>query len=134
MGCDIHMHTEIKVKGKWIHWNQPRIDRSYQLFGLLAGVRQKPDEQISEPRGLPKDISETIKIHADYWEGDGHSHSWINSKEASWIIDKYFKPSSENMFEHDGFGYLFGYGWEIEYQEEWPDNVEDYRWVFWFDY
>ncbi len=50
-------------------------ERNYQLFGRLAGVRDPDVEPISEPRGLPEDLSEAVRI-AQENESD-HSHSWL---------------------------------------------------------
>jgi hypothetical protein len=33
MGCDIHVHVEIKHKELgWLHWNHPRVERWYRMF------------------------------------------------------------------------------------------------------
>lgn len=100
MGCDIHVFLEkkktINNEEKWVnidYWQQnPYYDgvdeyereydhvpvyrgRNYELFNILAGVRGSGDGMICEPKGLPKDVSETTKKESDRWDGDGHSHS-----------------------------------------------------------
>ena len=42
MGCDIHLHAEIKVNGKWEHYAHPHIRRDYRLFAKMASVRNAP--------------------------------------------------------------------------------------------
>lgn len=109
MGCDIHMYAEVNKDGKWekvgnifdnpwynpdyeSKWNTPKTDepyteRNYDLFAILANVRNgygfagvptgSGFEPISMPRGLPEDVSAEIKELADEWGRDGHSHSYL---------------------------------------------------------
>ena len=39
------------------------------------------NKYISEPRGVPKDVSEVVKKEIGYWGSDGHSHSYFTLKE-----------------------------------------------------
>ena len=55
--------------------------RNYELFGILAGVRDRNNDSIDDPRGLPEDVSEVTKKESDRWDEDGHSHSWVTLKE-----------------------------------------------------
>lgn len=65
--------------------------RNYDLFAILANVRNGYGFAgtdtgdgfipISEPRGLPDDVSELIKDESEDWGPDGHSHSWLTLKE-----------------------------------------------------
>lgn len=65
--------------------------RNYNLFAILAEVRNGRGfagvrtgdgfVPISEPRGLPDDVSEQVKAESDRWSGDGHSHSWFTVAE-----------------------------------------------------
>ena len=91
MGCDIHCNLEYK-RNRESNWfdidlykrnkyfgidgceDEPEFwkvslynDRSYFLFGLLAGVRNYNVEPIIKPRGIPDDVSESIKKHYDNW-------------------------------------------------------------------
>lgn len=34
MGCDLHLHAEIKVKDRWEHYSEMKTYRSYEMFGL----------------------------------------------------------------------------------------------------
>lgn len=103
MGCDIHLSIEYRTKQDrpWTLLSTPIPDRyepggttdllsdilldgrSYALFGILAGVRMRDGDPISEPRGLPNDMSVELekRIKADEtWLGD-HSFSWLTFRE-----------------------------------------------------
>lgn len=142
MGCDIHLHSEIRINGVWHHYDIAHIRRNYDLFVLMAGVRAYSSdiETISQPRGLPDDVTFVTKFDSDVvWGPDGHSHSWLSSEE----VPKLFKFVKEQgthrnsglFWEHDETGYLFGNGYAEfkEYPNDYPKELEDYRWVFWFD-
>lgn len=107
MGCDIHFYVEKKVKGKWVAADKYTKDedgnlnvdyddrfyagRNYNLFAILANVRNGIGFAgcktgggfipISEPKGLPEDVSQKVKDISDGWDCDGHSHSWFTVKE-----------------------------------------------------
>jgi len=146
MGCDIHLHVEIKIKGRWFCYNSPDIGRDYGLFYKLASVRgpRLGVTPIDDPRGLPDDISAITALNAANMDGDGHSHSYITAEEIAslckWAKESGRKGEPEWMDWQDStFGYLFGNGMESwwEYPE---DNkhlkelgMEDVRFVFWFD-
>lgn len=65
MGCDIHQVFEKRdASGVWHTWpDRPEVlrQRSYSVFGVLAGVRRDPGPGpggvIAEPRGIPTDFS-----------------------------------------------------------------------------
>lgn len=81
MGCDIHMHVEIRLDGKWEHWSCPDIPRNYALFGVLAGVRGDGPCITGEPRGVPADCSKVTQ-----WAGKDdfeHTPSWVSYEEMS---------------------------------------------------
>lgn len=102
MGCDIHMYVEYKRKnenvwktgdyfvkgGVWAEDDgyarkELHGSRNYTLFTTLAGVRDygEGNSIVSEPRGLPVDVSDYVKQESDRWDGDGHTHSWLTLKE-----------------------------------------------------
>ena len=136
MGCDIHVHTEIKLDGVWEHYSQPDVRRSYALFEIMAGVRGEDESAISSPKGLPVDASKVTAFECEVFGDDGHSHSWLSSEEigvlyAWWEKERPFKNGTG---EYGGieqqFGYLFGNAWM---KDNMPERVTDFRWVFWFD-
>jgi hypothetical protein len=142
MGCDIHMHGEVKINGEWHHWNQPNGFRWYALFAKMANVRNYSElgkiKPISLPRGLPADATFLTKFDSDRWGCDGHSHSWLSGEEVAdlgkWAEEENRKPDNYWSFEHHYIGYIFGNGWDVKkYPRGYPRGVEDARLVFWFD-
>jgi len=143
MGCDIHLHVEIKVADKWEHYAAPNINRSYKLFEKMAGVRGFLINAIIAPKGLPEDLNIITRKSADYWKVDGHSWSWLNLEEISILSDwlgelgkkeerDFLKYDLEHSILHtycegNSFGGLF------KYPDEKPEWIEDVRFVFWFD-
>ena len=67
MGCDLHLHTEVKINGKLHHYGSHRPHRNYDLFAKMANVRNYDEEiePISLPKGLPEDITELTKYDAE---------------------------------------------------------------------
>jgi len=65
--------------------------RNYNFFAILADVRNGRGfagidtgngfNPISEPRGLPEDVSIEVKRQFEHYGVDGHSHSYITLKE-----------------------------------------------------
>jgi len=96
MGCDIHAYLERKKHGSkekdkginyWVNKGDAEVDRNYELFALLADVRNgngiKP---ISQPKGEPSDgweneFSREFKEYLASWEGDAHSLSYLTLAE-----------------------------------------------------
>ena len=152
MGCDIHAHVEIKYAGNWMHYANPRINRWYDLFSLMANVRNEEIghagyiRPIAQPRGIPRDATPTTKLCAKEYGADGHSHSWLSSEEVAkvveWANKNHYKENSWYSFEHSEIGYIFGNGWNFKnypaaengkgYDGQ-PHKLEDARLVFWFD-
>lgn len=139
MGCDIHLHIEVRLNGKWEHYAAPNIDRDYSLFSRMAGVRGK-EIPISKPKGLPSDLTTLTKYDADRCGIDGHDHSWLSKKEIvrlkDWIDGQRTQMNDFFDLEHTILHcYLFGNSFAgIElYPNERPDGVDDVRFVFWFD-
>lgn len=135
MGCDIHLGVEKRVGDHWERvlphrdmgsdwdkeyaktdawWNARTKytwfgDRNYDLFGMLANVRnghgfagiQTGDgwEYLSDPRGLPIDLSEGLRkrIDPDYSEDD--SDIWLGDHSFSWLtlaeLQEFFKKHAE---------------------------------------
>lgn len=133
MGCDIHLHTEVKIEGKWRHWGNPGIDRWYVLFEKMAGVRGDIENAIVAPKGLPEDITFETKFDYENYGGGMHSMSWLSVEEIDEVYKWYDKNKMKGMFiiELDlHIGFILGNGWN-DIQED--NGIEDVRWVFWFD-
>jgi hypothetical protein len=142
MGCDIHLFSEKKksVNGedKWVnadYWSiNPYFgeddseaelelvsiysDRNYDLFNILAEVRGS-GPSISQPRGLPNDVSSIVKKESDRWDGDGHSHSYFTLAE----LKEYYKNNSHTF--HNGFLS------KRQIKELDEDNHTPYNWSEW---
>lgn len=61
MGCDIHAHFEIKINSRWEHYSSLNIERNYELFGYIAGVRGD-NKPVVEPKGLPNSLLSVITV------------------------------------------------------------------------
>lgn len=137
MGCDIHAHFEIKINNEWLYYSEPDIDRNYDLFTLMADVRNydRGIKPISKPRGLPKDITKTTALKNKWWTPDGHSHSWLNSKEVTKVIDWHKKQTDDYLRHSRQWGYLDGNGWNwfLKSKQDYPEEIQDFRLIFWFD-
>ena len=132
MGCDIHLKVEVKSRGKWLLFNQPYVNRNYELFEKMAGVRGDVSEAIAAPRGLPDDISEGTQLVYDYDEPDAHSMSYLTLIEIS-RLEKWWNNQEYKQFFNSEFGYLFGNDYSDLDELANPLEVEDVRFVFWFD-
>ena len=137
MGCDIHLHTEVKIKGVWEHYCSCNLDRDHDLFTLMAGVRDRGVgiKPISKPRGVPADATVITKYDAKVvWGSDGHSHSFLHASELE-QIEKFMLTQRNENFPERQWGYLFGNSWGgfTEYPEDRPKGLEDVRFIFWFD-
>ena len=137
MGCDIHLHIEVKLEGEWRHYAAPRCPRDYEVFTIIAGVRGcHTVDPISEPKGLPEDLTYMTRFDANYWESDGHSHSWLNLREIQ-LLEEWWKQNRAAFFEARFLSSTYLFGNSFSSFKEYPDtnraNVEDVRFVFWFD-
>jgi len=128
MGCDIHFFTEIKINGQWHTHSVPHINRDYNLFGKMAGVRGI-GPPIVQPKGMPDNPALITRLYADYWEGDAHNASWFDKDEIKQLEEWIEKEYSLISAEFDRWGFLFG----NSYSYSGDDEVEDVRFVFWFD-
>ncbi len=126
MGCDIHTYIEKLITiyksnhSKWVNVDNWRFnpyfnendpegeeklticsiyrDRNYGLFSILANVRNYSDQPyISQPKGLPVDISKVTRDEAIRWGEDGHSFSYFTLQELKTEREKY------KVIKHSGF-------------------------------
>jgi len=142
MGCDIHLHIEIKINNEWHHYNHPNglyagteNRRNYKLFAKMAGVRNyEPLVPICQPKGLPEDI--TFITRFDWSKDNYHDESWFNLEEIRelnewWEEQPEFNPQNPESHFEEYFGYLFG---NVHCEETLKlNNIQDVRFVFWFD-
>lgn len=150
MGCDIHVHYEKKVDGKWVEAEDvkpvseydygepfgiteylPFNWRQYSMFAwLCSGVRNYCDNpSISPQRGLPDDISESAKRSYEEWSCDAHSASFLLVDEiAAYKFEGYFLSRDGEMVTAEE---LFGSDFFASIEELKRSDCE--RIVFWFD-
>ena len=137
MGCDIHLHTEVKIDGKWYTYGTPNVRRNYDVFAKMANVRNGDGEidPIAEPKGLPEDCSKVTTVKAEYWEADAHPHSWLGAEEICELEEWYEETFKHLKVPYAWASHLFGYSWGgfSKYPEDNPEEIEDVRFVFWFD-
>ena len=126
MGCDIHPHIELKIKGQWEHYSCPRIQRWYALFERICGVRGDLTNAISPPRGLPDDVSIVTKT---IWKVEGgHTPTWLTDKELDSLIRWAERQEGQESWQHNELGYLCGNMFADR-----NEKFEDCRFVCWFD-
>lgn len=172
MGCDIHSFAEVRKNGKWEKvgevfplddWDKnyfkkdfgdrPINWRDYSLYGWLADVRNYSCvPAISQPRGIPDDVSPEVAQENNDWADDGHSRSWLSLAEllatdyeqVFWDrrVTKQTSPNSWNgaaladegegkhitLREHLSEGYF-----RVLETLKTLGNPDDVRIVFWFD-
>jgi len=155
MGCDIHLFVETKdPAGGWVSrdiW-LPRdedgiIDaedlyepnRNYDLFAILANVRNRsidPLTPINGPRGFPDDASPEVREAYEWWDPDGHSHSWFTLRE---LLDFDWRKTVVNKTMEQTYRELAGDFWTdtiprlIDLAKQHGVSHDDTRIVFWFD-
>jgi hypothetical protein len=140
MGCNIHLHIEIKIEGQWEHYGCPFMPRDYVLYGKMAGVRAEDIDPICPPKGFPTDATFITKI--DYYRDYHHHASWFNIEEIRelelWFNQRaidaakdflWYPGASWFLYLEQMTGYLFGNGF---YKSE-AHGIQDVRFVFWFD-
>lgn len=156
MGCDIHCNLEYRRneqsawydidlynKNKYFgtdgdetepeYWKVSLYTgRSYFLFGLLAGVRNHNVEPIIEPRGIPDDVSESIKKCYDSWSSDGHTPSWYTLYELKRAQKTLSELVLQELIDSIELRYIQSenYGYKKTLTEDEEKNI---RLVFWFD-
>jgi hypothetical protein len=178
MGCSIHSFAEKRNKetNKWEmvgdvftlsdyykkHMKKeknshPFYRQSYSTLAFLADVRNYNHcEPLVEPKGIPKDVCETIRSEWENWFGDGHSASFLTAKELlEFDYDKEFwnRRISRTTIMPDGIKFTDGAstanegeGAIISYRENLDEmffihleelkslgEPDDVRIVFWFD-
>ncbi len=153
MGCDIHCNLEYRrntesdwydidlyKKNKYFgeddepeYWRVSLYnERSYFLFGLLAGVRNYSVEPISQPRGIPGDVCESIRESFESWNEDAHTPSWYTLHE----LKRAQKTLDERVLQEliDAMELRFFQSENYRYNKTLTEDEEKrIRLVFWFD-
>lgn len=134
MGCCIHIHIELEINNKWEHYSCPNIKRDYDLFRLM-GNTQRGNEDIKpiiEARGLPENLSVITKIDYYNMRCDAHHISWFGIKEIEKIFE-YLEKENEKYWETWGYLFRNDYRDFKRYSESYPKEIQDMRFVFWYD-
>ena len=130
MGTDISLFTEVKINGQWHCYSKPEVGRDYYLFNRMAGVRGSgfSEPPISEPKGMPEDISLITKLHLENEHGFDYGLSWLNG-------DEILRLEECVDFPERLWGYLFDNSWGgfAKGLDQYPKEIEDIRFVFWFN-
>ena len=126
MGCDIHAHIEYFVEpqspqfpSRWDHFASPWVQRNYNLFGVIAGVRSGLLAPLYIPRGFPKDASMgTREAYSDRivdWRCDCGESRTINKANVG--------PRAEYLLDESGgkTGRVIGADWHTP---SWLDKDE----------
>lgn len=86
MGVDIETFVEVRRNGKWELVFEDRSEelfwRNYAIFGFLADVNNYSHSPVvSEPRGLPEDVSAEVRDRHEDDCADAFSASWLTLHE-----------------------------------------------------
>lgn len=79
------------------------------LFGLLAGVRNAEIQPLAEPRGIPNDVSDSLKAEWEQWAGDGHTPSYfslaelLDAREKKSTFTGYVNLKNYRIYKETGF-------------------------------
>lgn len=127
MGCDIHAYLEAKLYNDDDYTTVAHlyIERDYQLFSILANVRNYAEYDccipyVCLPKGLPSKIGYWTEVgYSDY--DHGHSESWLNYDE----IKKALKIA-EKLPEKWCFN-------RLKTIADFMETLSESRLVFWFD-
>lgn len=132
MGCDIHLHTEVKIDGIWHHMGNPSIPRYYDLFAKIAGVRGDA-EPVNFKAGIPDDATFLTKIDYQHEGSDAHTPVTLDEKFIREVCQWYEINSENHRCLEFHAGYLFGNDWSAQKISGTDKQVEAVRWIAWFD-
>ena len=101
MGCDIHPYWEARFPdGTWQMIEEVDCGRSYDWFGLAAGVRREFDESL-EPRGMPASPSWAWEYICERWGHDFHSKSWLTPSELDGVNQRWQEKINDRDDDYD---------------------------------
>ena len=138
MATGIHAFGEVKIAGKWHLHSKFEIGQSYSLFNKIAGINTEHySEDILVPlKGMPEDVSLVPLRYFQNLHEDAHSATWFSQSEIKELIDWMKRKGRYTCSDIDQtFGYVFGQYWSnaLSHKEYIPKDLEDVRFVFWFD-
>jgi len=127
MGCDIHAYVEYSNGTRWRTLAEVDLDRNYGMFGLMAAVRV-PGIALHQPRGLPPECGWQVAEAAKDYGDNGHSHSWLSTKEFHICCDEYERKGGAYAFQSIWMYRAVAAMMNIAEAAEKPARI-----VFWFD-
>jgi len=129
MGCDIYLHQEVKIHGAWHHYGIADVKRNYWLFSRMANVRnsERRIEPIGMHEGVPYDATFITQYDYKIYNSDAHTPGWLDRDQIIVLMQE-LNVRDARSWEW-GFGYCFGNGWENPERPE----IQDIRFIFWFD-
>jgi len=107
MGCDIHGYIDYEDfkdsqgKTRYSCFGDNLGDRDYAMFGLLAGVRR--GSAIFEPRGIPENISFTVKnkFYMFVVDGEEDGEGFVSKLTAQkWVAQGWSKQIEDKWITH----------------------------------
>ena len=120
--------------------------RNYELFAILADVRNSDYvNYITDPKGLPHDVTEYVKREYQAWGNDAHSCSYFTLSE---LIDYYdecgpdssstcnvLKPLINKLKQRaDELDLIWDFEWNNSFTRDVArKKANNIRIVFWFD-
>lgn len=139
MGCDIHVHVEVRVDDEWLHYSNPIVDRDYELFAYMGGARSDGFgfTPISDGRPLPADMSAVTAACYAHEKSDAHTEGFLCGKEIA-DVEKWCWERRDGKYTRRHFapfGYICGNGVGMtgDRGSSYPSEFDDVRLIFWFD-
>ena len=135
MGCNVHLHIEVKINNEWHHHSESYPDRNYKVFAKMGNIRNSfVIEPLSDNRGVPEDATFFTKV---FEKSSGYTlkgHSYLNLIEIAILHDWIRREVGLDYL--DCIPYVNG-NW-IDSLYDSTDNykdigVTDARYIFWFD-
>lgn len=139
MGTTMNAYIEVKHAGMWLLYANPAMKRDYDLFNLIAQVRDEAPikSEIKYHAGLPKDLSLGTKLCSEELRGYGmRCPGWLDSEQIRTLQDELYKMRpdvkrtgiDELDLEHSIFHTYINKNSIAGHS-----GFEDSRLVFWFD-
>ena len=94
MSCDIYCFAEVKYKAAWKFAGEVQMERHYDIFAKMAGVRNDDDmiTPIALPRDVPVDADDLTKLVLS--DKNYHTHSYLSLSEMK-VLDKWVEKSED---------------------------------------
>jgi hypothetical protein len=149
MGTDINIYAEVRIAGRWQlaepveknsmwseefnklcpEWKPKELYsvRNRSVFAILANVSNPmfavaSFDYISEPRGLPKDVSKELADWRTSWGSDAFAESWLLLEELL-AFDWHGKQIVRRGNVDGRAAYLFHPGRRRFPHDEWPKGL-----------